>query len=74
MHTITVDDEQPAVNSLLRLLRQVDPCGQHAGMVHTDQFLDYINTHDVDIAFIDVDLYDTDGLSLTKKLARPILS
>ncbi len=70
MHTITVDDEQPAVNSLLRLLRQVDPCGQHAGMVHTDQFLDYINTHDVDIAFIDVDLYDTDGLSLTKKLAK----
>ena len=42
MHTITVDDEQIAVNSLLRELRQIDPNGHHEGVVRAEQFLEYI--------------------------------
>ena len=70
MHTITVDDEQIAVNSLLRILRKINPDGQHEGVIRAEQFINYINSHDVDVAFIDVDLYDANGIALTRQLAK----
>lgn len=70
MHTITVDDEQIAVNSLLRLLRQIDPDGHHEGVIRAEQFMNYIAENNVDIAFIDVDLYGADGITLTKILSK----
>lgn len=70
MKTITVDDEQIAVNSLLRILRTVDPDGQHDGVIRADDFLSYINSNHVDIAFVDVDLHEANGIALTRKLAK----
>lgn len=70
MNTITVDDERFAVNSLLRMMKKADPNGNHVGTVYVEDFFEYIRTHEVDIAFVDVDLYDTDGITITKKLAK----
>ena len=70
MHTITVDDEQLAVNSLIRILKLVDPDGRHEGTIHAEQFLNYVAEHDVDIAFIDIDLYGTDGIRLTRRVSE----
>lgn len=70
MNTITVDDERFAVTSLLRLLKKIDPQGVHKGALYPEDFMKYVTTHDIDVAFIDVDLYDVNGIELTKKLAE----
>lgn len=70
MHTITVDDEQLAINALLRILRKIDPTGHHEGVIRADQFMDYVKANDVDVAFIDVDLYGMTGIDLTKMLSN----
>ncbi len=70
MQTIIIDDETFAVNALLRILKKVDPEGIHIGMRKVDDFLAYIQNHPVDIAFVDVDLYETNGIELTRQLAE----
>lgn len=70
MHTITIDDERFAVNALLRTLKKVVPDGTHEGVMHTEEFLQYIAENHVDVAFIDVDLYGTDGISLARQLSE----
>ncbi len=70
MHTITIDDETLARNQLLRHLRTIDPQGTHVGFRVPEEFLSYIRDHHVDVAFVDVDLYNANGLSLTEQLAE----
>lgn len=69
MNTITVDDEQFAINSLLRLLKKTDPNGTHTGVRDSSAFFDYVKNNPVDIAFVDVDLYGANGLDLVKQLS-----
>lgn len=70
MHTITVDDERFAVHALLRLLRKYDPDGTHEGVLHASEFLDYLEAHPVDVAFVDVELTDSNGIALTRRVAE----
>ena len=70
MHTITVDDEQLAIRALQRMLRRIDPEGVHEGVLYADDFLRYVEEHQPDIAFIDVDLAGTNGLRLTERLSE----
>ena len=69
MNTITIDDETFAINSMLRLLKKLDPHGTHTGVRDSGTFLDHIKNDPVDIAFVDVDLYGSNGLDLVKQLA-----
>lgn len=68
MHTITIDDERLAINSLIRILKAIDPEGIHEGVLRTMELWEYLNSHDVDVIFVDVDLFDLDGITLTKRL------
>lgn len=70
MQTITLDDETFAVSALLRLLKKIDPEGTHAGVNYSRDFFDYLEKHPVDVAFVDVDLSDTNGITVTKELAK----
>ena len=69
MQTITVDDERFARTALIRLLTKIDPEGIHEGVQNADELLAYVKEHDVEIAFVDVDMYGMDGITLTKELA-----
>lgn len=70
MNTITVDDETFAINSLLRLLKKTDPNGTHTGVRDSAAFIEYVKNNPVDIAFVDVDLYGSNGLDLVKQLSE----
>lgn len=70
MLTITLDDETFAVNALLRVLKKVDPAGIHEGVTNEKDFFAYLEEHFADVAFVDVDLYGTDGITITKTLAE----
>ena len=71
MITVTLDDEQLAVNSLTRRLKRIDPNGTHEGFVRMEDMLAYLENYHADIAFVDIDLgYAVYGLDLTKHLSE----
>lgn len=71
MITVTLDDEQLAVNALTRRLKRIDPKGIHEGFVRMEDMLAFLESSHVDIAFVDIDLgYAVNGLDLTKHLSE----
>ena len=71
MITVTLDDEQLAVNALTRMLKRIDPSGTHEGFVRMEDLLAYLENNYADIAFVDIDLgYAVNGLDLTKHLSE----
>lgn len=63
-----VDDRQLAVNSLLKLLIGIDPKGSHKGFLCASEAIEYQRTHPVDVAFLDIEMPDMDGIHLTDVL------
>ena len=71
MITVTYDDEQLAVNALLRKLKAIDPTGVHKGFVRLADLMEYTDSDHIDIAFIDIDLGGTlNGMELTRHLSE----
>ena len=70
METIILDDEQAAINHLKRMLKRVDPDGTHTGVLTAEEFLKYIKTHNADAAFVDINLFNTDGMTITRQAAE----
>lgn len=71
MITVTLDDEQLAVNALTRKLKRIDPNGTHKGFVKLADLMDHADHEHIDIAFIDIDLGSSvNGLDLTKHLSE----
>ena len=69
MITVTFDDEQLAVNSLIRKLKKIDPNGIHEGFVKLPDFMEYADNNHIDILFLDIDLgYSLNGLELIKHI------
>ncbi len=68
MRTISVDDRQLAVNALIRVLKEIDPEGSHAGLISSVEAIRYVKSNDVDIAFLDIEMPDINGLVLAKAL------
>ncbi len=69
MVTATLDDEQFAVNALIRKLKKIDPNGAHEGFVDLADFIDYADHNHIDIAFLDIDLgCSLNGLDLIRHL------
>ncbi|MBR1383919.1 MAG: response regulator, partial [Ruminococcus sp.] len=69
MITATLDDEQLAVNALVRKLKRIDPNGTHEGFVRITDFMDFADHNYIDIAFLDIDLNSSiNGLDLIRHL------
>ena len=67
MKTIVVDDRQLAVNALISVLREIDPEGSHAGLIVPEEALLYMESHTVDVAFLDIEMPGMNGLMLAQK-------
>ena len=70
MYTITVDDDDLAVSSLMRTLKAVLPDSRHECAHSAQELLAMCETCPPDVAFIDIEMYGMDGISLTRKLAE----
>ncbi len=68
MNTITVDDRQLAVNAMIGTLEKIDPGGKHAGLVSSQEAISFAGSHPLDVAFLDIEMPDMNGLVLAKKL------
>ncbi|MBR1860906.1 MAG: response regulator [Lachnospiraceae bacterium] len=68
MNTLTVDDRQLAVNALLQTLSELDPGGKHIGLISSGEALSFAREHPLDVAFLDIEMPDMNGLVLAKEL------
>lgn len=73
MNIIIVDDEQLAVDNLTQLLKKVVPTAAVSGFTDLDDALAYLQHQEVDIAFLDIELGEYNGIALANmcKQYRP---
>ncbi|MBP5607808.1 MAG: response regulator [Lachnospiraceae bacterium] len=70
MNTITVDDKQLAVNAMVQNMKEIDPDGNHAGLISSKEALRYAADHSVDIAFLDIEMPEMNGLEMAAELKK----
>lgn len=68
MKTLIVDDRQLAVNALVQTMKEIDPDGKHVGLISSHEAISFLKSHDVDVAFLDVEMPDMNGLLLAQNL------
>ena len=69
MYTLTVDDRELVVTSMLGILQKLDPEGSHLGATNSAEALRLASASPLDVAFLDVEMPgDMDGLTLAKQL------
>ena len=76
MKTMIVDDRQLAVNAMLQTMKEIDPEGSHAGLIAAHEAILFAKDHELDVAFLDIEMPDMNGLLLAKELKeiRPELN
>lgn len=68
MNIIAIDDELPALNLLLEAIKEARPQAEVNGFSDPDELLDYVKNNAVDIACLDIQIYDITGIELAKKI------
>lgn len=68
MNMIVVDDEKPVLLQIESAIRQAVPDGMLTGFISTREALAYAKDTRIDVAFLDIDMGEMNGLSLAKKL------
>lgn len=65
---LAVDDEPYGLKDLEEALECASPGCEIAGFLNAAKGLEFASSHEVDVAFLDIELGDTDGLTLAKQL------
>lgn len=68
MNIIAVDDEQLALEGIVNTLKRILPDATVTGFSYTDPAIDYALTNKVHIAFLDIEMYEVNGIDIAKKL------
>lgn len=68
MRMIAVDDEELALNRLMTAIQQAAPEAELHGFFYPEDALAFLQTNGCDVAFLDVEMADTDGITLAQKL------
>ncbi len=68
MIIIVVDDEKPAMEKLVKQLTSIKPSANVIGFLNPLEALEYSSSNNVEIAFLDIEMYGICGLDLAKKL------
>ncbi|WP_310602777.1 response regulator [Anaerosporobacter sp.] len=68
MNMIAVDDEQSALNAIERALNNREQSATLASFLYADEALAYAKENRVDIAFLDIEMNEINGLILAKRL------
>ncbi|MEG0958936.1 MAG: response regulator [Erysipelotrichaceae bacterium] len=70
MDIVIVDDERIALQLLLSVVKEVQPKAKVYGFSVAGDALTFCSENSLDIAFLDIDMSDMDGISLAKHLKQ----
>ena len=68
MHIIAVDDEPLALGLLVRSIQEACPSAQISKFQSGQKALEFLETNQCDVAFLDIHMRGIDGLTLAKKI------
>lgn len=68
MKIIAVDDEKLALESILNIIRRVRPSAAVTGFQDALSALDFVAKHSCDVAFLDIEMREMNGVTLAKKM------
>lgn len=67
MRIIIVDDEEPAVKTLIKILNKVKPGSEINGFTSPTKALQFLDDNRADVAFLDIEMYGLNGIELAKR-------
>ena len=67
MKIIAVDDESLALENILSMLKRMFPKEEITGYRKTSEALEYLQANQTDIAFLDIEMGEMDGITMAKK-------
>lgn len=67
MKIVVVDDEEPAVKMLLRILNKVNPRSEINGFTSPTKALEFLDDNKADVVFLDIEMYGLNGIELAKR-------
>ena len=67
MKIVIVDDEEPAVKMLIRILNKVKPGSEINGFTSPIKALEFLDDNKADVAFLDIEMYGLNGIELAKR-------
>lgn len=67
---IIVDDEKKALERLERILSEEETLSLLASFTNPNEAIDYISTQEVDVAFVDIEMPEINGLELAEMIAE----
>lgn len=68
MKIIIVDDEQPAVKTLMKILDKICPESEVTGFNSPSKALEFLEKNSADIAFLDIEMFGLNGIELAKRI------
>lgn len=68
MKIIAVDDERLALNAITGIIRELEPDSDCESFMSTRKAIAYVEEHAIDIAFLDIEMFDMNGIELAKRL------
>lgn len=68
MNIIAIDDELPALNLLLEALNEASPDATITGFSDPDELVEHVKNNHVDVACLDIQIYDITGIELAKTI------
>ena len=68
MNIIAIDDELPALNLLLEAIKEARPEAEINGFSDPDELIEYVKENQVDVACLDIQIYDITGIELAKNI------
>ena len=68
MNIIALDDEKLALEGIMSEIKKVYPEAELNGFVLVEPAIAYAKDNQVDVAFLDIEMYDTNGIEVAKQL------
>lgn len=67
MKIIIVDDEEPAVKTLIKIINKIEPESEVTGFTSPTKALEFLQSNSADVVFLDIEMYGLNGIELAKK-------